>query len=223
MSREYWAAIRVWYKSGGRHHLPWRQNATPWNIMLAETLLHRTRADAIQVLYPRITEEFPGPAAIVKRESEWLEMSRSAGLTWRAVTFVSACKELLAQHGGLVPSEREALLALPGVGHYIASAVRCFGFGIPEVIVDSNTIRLSSRISGRALVASRHRSREVQKAVASLGEVGRPSSPADNYALLDLATKVCRITKPDHWGCPIRATCATGKHVIAGSASTSAT
>lgn len=211
LSGHDWAAIRAWYRTKGRHHLPWRQGSTPWTILLAETLLHRTRADAIQALYPRITEKFSGPSAIVNRQAEWIEFSKSVGLAWRAVTFVSACQALLARHKGRVPEEREALLALPGVGHYTASAVRCFGFGIPEVIVDSNTIRLAARISGETLDKAHHRSQKVRAMVARLSEDCKPLGPDDNYALLDLAAKICRTSKPRCGECPVQSGCATGR------------
>ena len=211
LSRQDWTALRAWYGSEGRHHLPWRQDATPWTMLLAETLLHRTRADAVQALYPRIVEEFPGPAAIVDRQSKWIEFSRSAGLAWRAVAFISACKELLAQHDGNVPRDRETLLTLPGVGHYVASAVLCFGFGVRGVIVDSNTIRLAARISGEALNTSHHRSEKVRAMVARLSEDFNPLGPDDNYALLDLAARICRTGKPRCAECPVQPGCATGR------------
>lgn len=121
---------------------------------------------------------------------------------------------MAAQHDGRVPDSRRALMNLPGVGHYVASAVRCFGFGIREVIVDSNTIRLAARISGEALDRSRHRSLKVRAMVARLSEYSNSLGPDDNYALLDLAAKICRPSKPRCRECPVQPGCATGRLVI---------
>ena len=68
-------------------------------------------------------------------------MLRKGGLFWRARIFVNACKIIERSYGGQVPSQRGELEGLPGVGHYTAAAVRCFGFGHREVITDTNTIR----------------------------------------------------------------------------------
>ena len=126
-----WVSLRSWYRTNGRHHLPWRHQATPWKVFLAETLLHRTRADAVEDIYPSILCEFPSPEVVVGEQTRWIEMTRSIGLHWRAEACISACKSLLEQQQGHVPEGWHALMALPGVGHYVAGAVRCFGFGIP--------------------------------------------------------------------------------------------
>ena len=206
-----WVSLRSWYQTHGRHHLPWRHLATPWHVFLAETLLHRTRAEAVEAIYPRIVHEFPSPAVVVHEAPRWIEMTRSTGLSWRAEAFISACRSVLAQYEGRVPDRWDALMTLPGVGHYVASAVRCFGFGIRGVIVDSNTIRLAARISGEVLDISHHRSQKVRAMVARLSEDFNPPGPDDNYALLDLAAKICRTGKPQCAECPIQPGCATGR------------
>ncbi|GEM_PF-2880685 len=214
LSRLEWASLRAWYETDGRHHLPWRHQATPWRVFLAETLLHRTRAEAVEAIYPKVVHEFPSPQVVVREETRWIKMTRSMGLSWRAEAFISACRSVLAEYGGRVPEQRDALMTLPGVGHYVASAVRCFGFGIPEVIVDSNTIRLAARISGEVLDTSRHRSQKVRAMVARLSEDFNPLEPDDNYALLDLAAKICLPRIPQCADCPVRRRCATGRLAV---------
>ncbi len=211
LSKNEWASLRSWYQTHGRHHLPWRHQATPWRVFLAEALLHRTRAEAVEVIYPRIVQEFQSPAAVVREETRWIEMTRSTGLSWRTEAFISACRSVLAQYEGRVPDRWDALMALPGVGHYVASAVRCFGFGMRAVIVDSNMIRLAARISGEVLDISHHRSQKVRAMVARLSEDLDSPGPDDNYAFLDLAAKICRTDKPQCAECPIQPGCATGR------------
>lgn len=215
LSARQWSDLRAWYCAHGRHQLPWRQGATPWTVLLAEIMLHRTRADAVVRLYPVLVREFPSPAAVLGRRQRWLKLTRTAGLIWRARKFVAACAMLVERHRGRIPSDREALLGLPGVGHYVSSAVRCFGFGIPGPIVDTNTIRLAGRVAGESLDPARHRSRKIQQLVARLSERGAPPGAADNYALLDLAASICRPRKPRCPLCPLQAGCATGKSVAA--------
>ena len=68
--RPEWTRLRSWYQTYGRHHLPWRNEATSWHVLLAETLLHRTRAEAVEAIYPRIGHEFSSPAAVVRKETQ---------------------------------------------------------------------------------------------------------------------------------------------------------
>ena len=215
LSANDWASLRSWFREHGRHGLPWRVDTSPWGILLAEILLHRTRAVAVESVYRDVLDRFGSADEVVERPCEWLKVTRPAGLAWRAKTFISACEDILALHGSKVPSDRDALKTLPGIGHYIASAVRCFGFGFPEVLVDTNTIRLASRISGEPLNPTNHRSRIVKDIVARITENGVQASANDNYALLDLAALVCHPKSPECSRCPIASSCKMGRHLLA--------
>ena len=215
LSTHDWASLRSWFDKHGRHELPWRSEPSPWGILLAEILLHRTRAVAVEKIYRSVLRRFISPSEVVERPGEWLEMTRSVGLAWRAKSFISTCDHIMTLHRGEVPSEQDALKSLPGIGHYIASAVRGFGFGFPEVLVDTNTIRLASRIIDEPLSPARHRNRRVRETVARITENGTAADPEDNYALLDLAALVCRSIDPECIRCPIASSCKTGSQSFA--------
>ena len=203
LSSHDWDNLRSWHQEHSRDHLPWRAEATPWNVLLAEVLLHRTRATSVERLYGEVLNQFPSPEAIVQRPADWLKTTRPAGLAWRAEIFVLTCERLVAIHQSQVPSGWAALTSLPGIGHYIASTVPCFGFGLSEVIVDTNTIRLASRITEEALSPTHHRSRKIRQAIVRLSENGTAGYAEDNYALLDLAAMICHTSKPACARCPL--------------------
>ena len=52
---------------------------------------------------------------------------------------------LLIQHNGVVPADRAALEALPGVGRKTANVVLNEAFGQPTIAVDTHIFRLSNR------------------------------------------------------------------------------
>ena len=95
ISGEDWARLRLWYRANGRHGLPWRHNITPWSMLLAETLLHRTKADAVAKLFPALIQEFPSPSSVVEHPERWIDSTNSLGLTWRSKTFLKACEILI--------------------------------------------------------------------------------------------------------------------------------
>lgn len=206
-----WKDLLDWHRAAGRHELPWRIAPTPWRILVAETLLHRTRAEAVGRIYPELIERFPSPAAVTAAPAEWERLTYSAGLRWRVSGFLETCRILAEVHAGEVPSENESLRSLPGIGHYIATAVRVFGFGLPGIVVDTNTIRVAGRVAGSDLDPTRHRVRAVHQAVNAL-QAGGCIPPAEaNYALLDLAGLVCVPREPHCERCPIANFCATGR------------
>lgn len=56
-----------------------------------------------------------------------------------------ACKMLIDLHGSVVPEDREALEALPGVGRKTANVVLNTAFGHPAMAVDTHIFRVSNR------------------------------------------------------------------------------
>src|SRR5205814_5311230 len=69
-----------------------------------------------------------------------------AGYPRRAAALHETARRCVAQHGGALPRDRDALLALPGVGPFTAAIVQCFGFGDDAVAVDTNIVRVIGRL-----------------------------------------------------------------------------
>lgn len=63
----------------------------------------------------------------------------------KAKNIIATCKLLIEQHGSVVPDNREALEALPGVGRKTANVVLNTAFGQPTMAVDTHIFRVSNR------------------------------------------------------------------------------
>ena len=63
----------------------------------------------------------------------------------KAKNVVELSRRLVAEHGGKVPREREALEALPGVGRKTANVVLNVAFGEPTIAVDTHIFRVGNR------------------------------------------------------------------------------
>ena len=71
---------------------------------------------------------------------------RSIGLfNSKAKNIVATCEALVLRHGGEVPSSREALEALPGVGRKTANVVMNTAFGESTMAVDTHIFRVANR------------------------------------------------------------------------------
>jgi endonuclease-3 len=64
----------------------------------------------------------------------------------KAKNVIALSEQLIAQHGGQVPREREALESLPGVGRKTANVVLNIAFGEPTIAVDTHLFRLANRL-----------------------------------------------------------------------------
>lgn len=64
----------------------------------------------------------------------------------KAKNVIETCRILLEKHAGIVPRERAALEALPGVGRKTANVVLNTAFGEPTIAVDTHIFRVANRI-----------------------------------------------------------------------------
>lgn len=63
----------------------------------------------------------------------------------KAKNVVALCDKLIAEHGGVVPEDRDALEALPGVGRKTANVVMNMAFGHHTMAVDTHVFRVANR------------------------------------------------------------------------------
>lgn len=202
-----WKSLLTWHKGEGRHDLPWRKINAPWAIFVAENLLRRTRSANVARIYNSIIKEFPSPKSVIEHEERWQEITSSLGIGNRAHHFFATCYILTDKHNGYIPDQYYELTALPGVGHYIANAVLCFAYNIPTYIVDTNTLRVASRITGIKINQEEHRSQKARIILKNCFGGDGGLYAAQNYALLDLAHSICTASNPKCQHCPLSRIC----------------
>ena len=64
----------------------------------------------------------------------------------KAKNIIACCRKLIAEYGGEVPSDIDALTALPGVGRKTANVIRGNIYGIPSIVVDTHVKRISRKL-----------------------------------------------------------------------------
>ena len=85
-------------------------------------------------------------AMLALGEAKLREHIKSIGLfNTKAKNIHRTCAILVEEHGGAVPTDRESLEALPGVGRKTANVILNTAFGQPTIAVDTHIFRLSNR------------------------------------------------------------------------------
>lgn len=201
-----------WSRTNARTFV-WRHQHDPYAILIAEMMLHRTQARQVEPVYLRFLRHYPDPAALALAEdADVVETLAPLGLAWRAANFVPLARVLNEKYGGRIPQDRSALLALPGVGPYVADAVRIFAYDMAAALVDTNTVRVAGRFFGFPTHAESRRQRPVQEAIAALIDPAHPREA--NLALLDLAALICLPKKPACAQCPVAAKCSYRRELL---------
>ena len=196
-----------WFRYYGRK-FSWRNaNLSPWQILLVEMCLHRTKADQVARVIQEVTDIGRTPDSFLSNTTALAQHLSTLGLNWRSANLTAAAKYIRSNSNGQVPGGWPELTAIPGVGDYIASAVQCFAFGRPSVLMDTNTNRIARRVLGEGSNLPLWKLRLHLRELA--GEEG--SDARWNQALLDLGALVCKARSPSCGECPVRIHCATGR------------
>ncbi len=203
-------AFRKALVTWGQEHfrpLPWRLTEDPYSILMAEVMLHRTQARQVVPVYERFTERYPDVRRLAQATKEELHRALyPLGLRWRIDLIHEMATDLMERFDGQVPREKAALLSLPGVSEYVAGAVRCFAWNQPELLIDTNTVRVVGRLFGLETKDSSRRNRRFRELIGALVHPDEPR--VYNYALLDLAGEVCTKKQPPKCGrCPVSVWC----------------
>ena len=201
------AAVEEWGSDGGgttrRDDLPWRSTRDPWAILVSETLAQQTQLSRVVPAYHRFLASFPTPTACASASLGDVVIAwEGMGYNRRARNLHRAAGVVVAEHGGEVPDDLDALLALPGVGPYTARAVLAFAFERDVGVVDTN----AGRVLSRAATGGPLRPAAAQALVDGMVPPGRGWS--FGQALLDLGATVCTSRTPDCPACPLRRRCA---------------
>jgi len=119
----------------------------------------------------------------------------------KAKHLIATCELLLADHGGAVPENREALEALPGVGRKTANVVLNTAFGWESIAVDTHIFRVANRTKigpGKTVI-------EVEKRLERL--VPDAYKRNAHHWLILHGRYICKARKPECWRCPINDLC----------------
>ncbi|MFC2009749.1 hypothetical protein ACFLT3_02340, partial [Chloroflexota bacterium] len=203
--RRFTYKLITWARTNGRD-FPWRNSDNPYNILIAELLLQRTKASQVQPVYERFIDRFPSPGKLVNAETEEIEsVIRSLGLLKKVPMIKKLAIEITENCGGKIPRDRKELLALTGVGHYTANAVLCFAFGGSLPVVDWNVARVFKRLWKYPLKSAPHADKKFIEFVS--GFIPEKNARFLNFAILDFAALVCVPRKPYCESCPVADIC----------------
>jgi endonuclease-3 len=123
----------------------------------------------------------------------------------KAKNVIASCKILLQEHSGEVPSNRQALEALPGVGRKTANVILNTAFGQPTMAVDTHIFRVANRTGlalGKTPLIVEHK---------LLKSIPQQFLLDAHHWLILHGRYVCKARTPNCPECIVRDLCRTGK------------
>ena len=169
--------------------------------MVAEVMLQQTQVPRVIPRWREFLERYPTPRQCAAAPlGDVLRTWHGLGYPRRARDLHGAAEVVVREHGGSLPRDLSALLALPGIGPYTARAVLAFAFEHDVAAVDTNIARVLARTAGRRLTP-----KAAQERADAL--VPHGDGWLWNQAIMDLGATVCR-PLPKCAECPLAPTCA---------------
>ncbi len=138
LKKAFHSLIYGYYAAFGRT-LPWRYTGNPYHVFISEIMLQQTQVDRVVQKYLDFTARFPSFAVLAEADfNDVLMMWHGLGYNRRAMNLQKAAQTVVAQHNGILPSDPEVLLQLPGIGKATAASIAAFAFNKPTVFLETN-------------------------------------------------------------------------------------
>lgn len=203
--------LPAWFDDA-RRPMPWREpgpdgRRDPYRVWVSEVMLQQTRVETATPYFLRFVEAFPTVGDLAEADQdEVLKLWEGLGYYSRARNLHRAARLVADEHGGKVPSDREAFRALPGVGPYTEAAVLSLAFNAPLAVLDGNVIRVLARIFSVEADAKAGSTRAALQELADrLLDTAAPGRW--NEAVMELGATVCTPRAPACPRCPLRDVC----------------
>ncbi|HTX57227.1 MAG TPA: endonuclease III [Candidatus Acidoferrales bacterium] len=177
----------------------------PFQLLIAVILSAQTTDARVNMTTPELFKKYPTARALAgAKVSDVERIIKSTGFfRMKAKNIVNASRDLVEQHGGIVPREREQLEALAGVGRKTASVVMGAAFHEAALAVDTHVFRVSHRL-GLTLATTPE---GVEKDVTAL--VPREKWRFASHWLILHGRTLCKAPTPLCAQCPVNGICPT--------------
>lgn len=120
----------------------------PLQLMVSTQLAAQCTDARVNIVTKELFKKYQNVYDFANANQEELEQEiKSTGFYHnKAKNIIAACKMIISDFDGMVPSNMENLLKLPGVGRKTANLLLNDCFGTPGVVVDTHAKRLSNRM-----------------------------------------------------------------------------
>lgn len=204
-----WAdALCAWFH-GNRRMLPWREEPTPYRVLVSEFMLQQTQVATVLPYFNRFMALFPTVEALAAADSDdVLKAWEGLGYYNRARRLQSCAREICLCG---FPSEPVDLERLPGIGGYTAAAISSIAFGKRYPVVDGNVLRVRARMTAddEPTDSAKVKSRYYDDLLEVISAVSDAS--VFNQAMMELGALVCHPLNPQCGECPVRRWCVSAE------------
>ena len=182
-----------------------KYNGEPWRLLVMARLSAQCTDERVNAVCTHLFERFPTVQSLAYAPSEQVEgLIYSCGLyKVKARDITAACRILVEEYGGKLPSEMDVLLSLPGVGRKIANLLRGEIYGVPAIVAETHCMRISRRMG--LVPADRKTPEAVEKILSE--KIAENEQSDFCHRIVLLGREYCPARGYDCKTCPMNALC----------------
>ena len=196
-----------WFKTSGRHDLPWQKNVNPYRVWVSEIMLQQTQVKTVVPYFERFMERFPTIDSLSFASiDQVLHLWTGLGYYARARNLHKTSIIIASELDGQFPDTVDELVSLPGIGRSTAGAILALSMNKRASILDGNVKRVLARFF---LVQGWPEQTKIKN---QLWEIADKNTPVRNFshytqAIMDLGATVCKRSSPACLCCPLNTEC----------------
>lgn len=177
--------------------------SSPFELLVATILSAQCTDERVNLVTPGLFARYPTAREMARADPSRLEAEiRSTGFfRAKARSLLGMARAVVERHGGEVPTAREALTALPGVGLKTANVVIGNAFGGDALAVDTHVFRVSQRLG----LARSDDPDEIHDQLVAMLPRGKLTQAS--HLLIVHGRRTCTARKPVCPVCPVRTLC----------------
>jgi len=147
MNKEKRRQIFKRFRANNPHPTTELNYTTPFELLIAVILSAQATDVGVNKATAKLFHDANTPEGILAMGEEKLKSYiKTIGLfNSKAANIIQTCQQLIEKHNGIVPDNRPALEALPGVGRKTANVILNTAFGQPTMAVDTHIFRVANR------------------------------------------------------------------------------
>lgn len=131
------------YYMNHKRKFPFRENTTPYNVLVSEIMLQQTQTGRVSEKFLKFTKKFPDFLLLSKASlKDVLKQWKGLGYNRRAIALKKIAEIVIKDYDGKLPDSLEILKSFPQIGHNTASSIVTFAFNKPTTFIETNIRRV---------------------------------------------------------------------------------
>jgi A/G-specific adenine glycosylase len=213
MEQTYLANRLLEFYDTSKRVLPWRDNKNPYYIWVSEIMLQQTRVEAVIDYFNRFIKELPRVEDLASVDDDKLmKLWEGLGYYSRARNLKKAAIKIMADFDGKIPTSKDLLESLPGIGPYTSGAILSIAFEQKVAAVDGNVLRVFARFYQiEKDIKDVKTKKEIKELV--LQSLPKERNGDYNQAIMELGATICLPNgRPLCEQCPLANSCTSKKN-----------